>query len=385
MNQRNGYPGPDDGLFSHEELAAPAGADMTSEEPEADADVTVEPAPEPVAEREPEPVAEREPEPVAEREPEPVAKPELEAEPQAAADAAAHEALAPGGRSPSLRVASLHLRMGQHALARAELEAFAGRGRLDEQALLDLAEVRWRSGDLVGATEAAGALLARGQEPLLALVIAAEGYATSGRPTEARRLALRAVELAGEGLESVFAGMPSGRIWPDGSLPAAPLADAADDLAATGDPELMGLAAPRVPEPEAAPDAEPEPVFEAEPDPDPESEAVAADEDGVAAQAAEAEAEAAMPAPSPADNAIAAAAAAIQNGRIDQASLLFGLALRIDPSTAAYVLVQLDAPSYDPRLALVEGDALQLLGRDAEARDAYNRAGGHLFGETSKG
>ena len=92
-----------------------------------------------------------------------------------------------------------------------------------------------------------------------------------------------------------------------------------------------------------------------------------------------------MPAPSPADNAIAAAAAAIQNGRIDQASLLFGLALRIDPSTAAYVLVQLDAPSYDPRLALVEGDALQLLGRDAEARDAYNRAGGHLFGETSKG
>ena len=84
--------------------------------------------------------------------------------------------------------------MGSLALARAELEAAAGRGMLDEPALLDLAEVRWRTGDLAGAGEAAHALLARGLEAPLALVIAAESVAALGRPSEARRLAGRALE-----------------------------------------------------------------------------------------------------------------------------------------------------------------------------------------------
>ena len=79
--------------------------------------------------------------------PEPGGEPEPPAEPEP-------DPLA-SGRPASLRLAALHLRTGQHALARAELEALAGRGRLDVPALLDLAEVRWRTGDLAGAGEAA--------------------------------------------------------------------------------------------------------------------------------------------------------------------------------------------------------------------------------------
>jgi outer membrane biosynthesis protein TonB len=337
----------------------------------------------------------------------------LEPEPEAAApesapepEAAEPESSPPGEeRLPSLRVASLHLRMGQHALARAELEAFAGRGLLDEQALLDLAEVRWRSGDLVGATEAASALISRGHETLLALVIAAEGFAVSARPTEARRLALRAVEMAGIGLESVFAGMPSSRIWPAGLLPASPgtaTPDESDELA-----ELAGLAAPLVqgpePEPDAQPEPKPEPDAQPEPQPEPETElaaepdpqpdaqpepqpvdALGADAGEQAALESEAKAAAAVQPATPSDNAIAAAAVAMHSGRIDQASLLFGLALRLNPASAAFVLEQLGVPAADPRLALVEGDALQLLGRDVEALDAFRRAAGSLFDGGSK-
>jgi hypothetical protein len=57
------------------------------------------------------------------------------------------------GRPVPLRLAGLHLRMGSLALARAELESLAGRGMLDEAALLDLAEVRWRTGDPADAGE----------------------------------------------------------------------------------------------------------------------------------------------------------------------------------------------------------------------------------------
>ena len=109
-----------------------------------------------------------------------------------AAGESAHDPAAEG-RAPALRFAGLHLRTGQHALARAELEALAGRGQLDGPGLLDLAEIRWRTGDLAGAGDAANAFLARGSESPLALVIAAEAVAAVGRPGEARRLSSRAI------------------------------------------------------------------------------------------------------------------------------------------------------------------------------------------------
>jgi hypothetical protein len=60
-------------------------------------------------------------------------------------------------RDPDLALARIHLRLGSLGLARAELEALAGRDALDIDGLLDLAEARWRTGDLPGAGDAAQA------------------------------------------------------------------------------------------------------------------------------------------------------------------------------------------------------------------------------------
>jgi hypothetical protein len=117
-------------------------------------------------------------------------------------------------RDPALRAARIHLRTGSLALARAELESLAGTAGLDDEGLLDLAEVRWRTGDLSGAGEAANAYLAAGRATALALAIAAEATIALGRPSEARRLVGRALEAADGSLEPLFAGMPRSPIWP---------------------------------------------------------------------------------------------------------------------------------------------------------------------------
>ena len=125
--------------------------------------------------------------------------------------------------------------MGSLALARAELESLAGRGMLDEPALLDLAEVRWRTGDLAGAGEAANALLARDRDDPLALVIAAESVSALGRPGEARRLAARALEGIDGPLDPLFAGIPRSLVWPADPVedPAPVAGDAGEPLART--------------------------------------------------------------------------------------------------------------------------------------------------------
>ena len=119
-----------------------------------------------------------------------------------------------GERTPDQRLATIHLRTGSLSLARAELETMAGDGVLDDEALIDLAEVRWRTGDLPGAGEAADAYLEAGHETTLGLVIAAEAHAALGRPNEARRLADRAIARADRSLDGVFAGLPRSSIWP---------------------------------------------------------------------------------------------------------------------------------------------------------------------------
>jgi len=65
----------------------------------------------------------------------------------------------PRPRSVELVLAHAHLRLGLLALARTELETLAGLGRLGAAGLVDLAEARWRTGDMVGAGEAAAAAL----------------------------------------------------------------------------------------------------------------------------------------------------------------------------------------------------------------------------------
>lgn len=117
-------------------------------------------------------------------------------------------------RSDDLVLARTHLRLGSLGLARTELETLAGRGALDDEATRDLAEARWRTGDIGGAGEAAVAWLEHQPDDILGLVIAAEAQAALGRPAEARRLAGRAMEAADGSLDPVFAGMQRSAIWP---------------------------------------------------------------------------------------------------------------------------------------------------------------------------
>jgi hypothetical protein len=117
-------------------------------------------------------------------------------------------------RTSESRLGRLHLRGGMLGLARASLEQLAGTETLDGEALADLAETRWRTGDLEGGAEAAEAhLQARGDEPI-ARIIAAEWSAHEGRILDARQLATQVQGQVGEGLERLFAGEPRSAVWP---------------------------------------------------------------------------------------------------------------------------------------------------------------------------
>lgn len=238
-------------------------------------------------------------------------------------------------RPVALRVAGIHLRNGALALARAELEAAAGRGTLDDQALLDLAEARWRTGDLAGAGEVANAFLASGRRAAIALVVAAEAVASLGRPGEARRLASLALAQAGPRLDDIFAGMPRSAVWP---------AEAPDGT-------------PRVPHRVAGP---------------------------VEASAALTASSAARTASSPttaphlewlpdAAQALDAGRRAISTGDLAAAAVQLAVVLRLDPSLAPAVLDAIGR-AHSPAIELVRGDALRAAGRELEARSAYASA-----------
>jgi len=92
-------------------------------------------------------------------------------------------------------------------------------GPLDVAPMGDLAEARWRTGDLEGAADAAFAHLEAGGDALVALVIAAEGLAADGRPGEAAAFVERAVEGAGGDPDAVFLGIPRRAAWPGAGGP----------------------------------------------------------------------------------------------------------------------------------------------------------------------
>ncbi|HEY8167351.1 MAG: hypothetical protein ACHQ02_02455 [Candidatus Limnocylindrales bacterium] len=121
-------------------------------------------------------------------------------------------------RPAEARLARLHLRTGLLSMARAELETMAADGTLDTPALADLAEARWRSGDLPGAGDAAVAHLDAGGSEPVALIVAAEALAARGRTNEARGFANRLLGMlpvdAADPLEPLFAGQPRSAAWP---------------------------------------------------------------------------------------------------------------------------------------------------------------------------
>ena len=227
----------------------------------------------------------------------------------------AHGAAAADDRRSSLRLARVHLRLGSLSLARAELEALGNRNLLDDDGCLDLAEARWRTGDLAAAGEAAIALVDRGRDDTIALVIAAEATAAQGRPGEARRLAGRAIAGLDVPLEVLFAGMPRSSIWPGEVAHGTALASI--------QPGEMGFAA----SPAAA-------------------------------------------------EAFAGGQAALASGDTTNAALRLGVAVRLEPGFAQAVVDTVGPRPAEPAMALLAGDALRLLGRETEARAAFDVARG---------
>ena len=263
----------------------------------------------------------------------------------------------PMTRDADLVLAGLHLRLGALALARAELETLAGRDALDDDGLTDLAEVRWRTGDLVGAGEAAAAILDGDDGPVVALVVAAEAAMGRGRPSEARRYADRASALAGATLDALFAGMPRSPIWPADPAAVPPTAAALFDVPAVG-PASRAVAGAAASAGAGGPDA-----------------------DGAAAAApsiglwdADPDAEAALAEGGPdlpiGGDELVLARAALDDGHAADAAIHLAFVLRLTPALAPAVL-ELLGDDRRPELALVRGDAYRLVGLEAEARQAY--------------
>ncbi len=260
----------------------------------------------------------------------------------------------PPARAVELVLAHAHLRLGALALARVELETMATLGMLDGSGLVDLAEVRWRTGDLIGAGDAAGAAMQAGVDDPIALTIAAEVASSLGRPSEARRLAQRAMATAGGSIDAIFAGMPRAGVWP-------PDADEPPPTAPTLFDRGPEIAAP----PEGAASAEAFPASSAAPAPSVPTGPVTLgfwDDDELVEPAP-----IGLPEPGAA---LELGRAALVAGSLDEAALHLGLALRLAPALAPAVL-EATAGARGPAVAMVRGDAYRLAGHEAEAQNAY--------------
>lgn len=246
-------------------------------------------------------------------------------------------------RDPDLVLARVHLRLGSLSLARVELETLAGRGTLDDDGVRDLAEARWRTGDVVGAGEAAGAYLETQPDDILGLVIAAESQAAAGRPAEARRLAGRAIDRAEGSLDPIFAGMPKSPIWPiEPGATAGPAGVLFDDLH---------------PGPHAVPALEPvADELPTRPEPPIDGPSLWGEESPPAAAAPAADAGALF----------RAARVALDEERLGDGAAALILAMRTSPSIAPAVLDLLAGRS-EPILVVVRGDAARIVGHELDA------------------
>lgn len=289
-----------------------------------------------------------------------------------------------GTRGPDLALARLHLRLGSLVLARAELETLAGRDALDQDGLVDLAEARWRTGDIAGAGEAAAAALDDEDGPLLALVVAAEAAAARGRPTEARRLADRAMEVAAGSIDELFAGMPRAGVWPPDAAAPPPSPTTMFDPPRRGSSVVHRH--PRPHEVAAAPTAPHHATGEPAAGPSGVAdaatvglwEATAATDGADLARDLTADVEAggdtdgASDLPT-GDTELDLGRAALLAGDPDEAAVRLGLVLRVAPALAPAVLDLIEGRT-ERGMALVRGDAYRLVGREIEARRAFSEA-----------
>ena len=255
-------------------------------------------------------------------------------------------------RSVELVLAHMHLRLGALALARVELETLAGLGALDTSGLIDLAEVRWRTGDLPGAGEVAVEALLVDEGDAVALVIASEAASARGRPTEARRLASLAIARAPDAIDAIFAGMPRSGVWPPDAAEPAPTAPTMFDR---GPDEVWQAEAGPVVDAPAADDRAPAPAV-------PSPTLSLWGDDGVVDREV-----AAMPDPA---REFEAGRAALVTGGFEEAAFRLGLALRLAPALAPAVL-EVTEGARAAGLTIVRGDAYRLAGHEAEARREY--------------
>lgn len=303
-------------------------------------------------------------------------------------EAAASRAASAADRREDLRVALIHLRLGELALARAELEDLLRRDVLGIDGFAALAEARWRTGDGALATDAALAHLEGGGNDDVALCIAAEAAAAEGMASEARALMDRLPSADAATLDALFAGMPRRAFWPAGPV------DRSDpeELRRPSDrfgPIRQGSPGLSGPDTTPADAGEPAVGLRAVPGPREVIDATAGEGWEAARRAAETQSAAMPPAERPARSRRVKGqldpAAELERARSEleakpeSALLRLSLVLRHDPTLAPSVL-ELLRLRRDPMAALVRGDAQRLLGRHLEAEAAFDAAAESLEG-----
>jgi hypothetical protein len=288
-----------------------------------------------------------------------------------------------------VRVARVHLRLGQLTLARAELEDLLRRDALDGHAMAALAEARWRTGDAAGAAEAAFTHLGAGGSDDVALCIAAEAAASEGRATEARALMDRLPAADAATLDALFAGMPRRAFWPAGPVDRSDLDELRRGAGRAPGPSNGPRAAGAAGAPDGTtgigPDATPD--IRSVPGPRAVIEATSgADWDAAARPGVESgqahAGRATLDLPIHRGRRLKGQldpqveivrARAELESRSERAFLRLALVLRHDPTFAPAVL-ELLRLRREPSAALVRGDAQRLLGRHLEAEAAFDSA-----------
>ena len=280
-------------------------------------------------------------------------------------------------RAADARLARVHLRGGLLALSRASLEKMAGAGTLDREAMADLAEARWRSGDLQGAAEAARAHQSvAGTEPIATLILAEE-QAMIGNDGSALAQAQSVADRIGGAFDVLFAMEPRSQLWPDpddGWMP--------EDADGPGHWGLLAggseVAHPTPATWRLRPVAQPTPALA-------EGAGVAAavmGRGGVVSPGGPTTTAAIVMSGRRAGEELALIDQAISAGDGLAASGRLAVLLRLDPALAPVILSAADraASAAAPggadlaALQLVRGDAYRILGRDNEAAAAYQLA-----------